>query len=333
MDFIDYYKELGVKRDAAPEEIQRAYRKIARKYHPDVNKEAGAEDKFKRAAEAYEVLKDADKRKKYDVLGSAYKNGGASGPPPGGQRPPQGYEDIFNFMNQQRARGQGRGARPGPSAGGPQGSGFSDFFEAIFGRGGSSPGGNPFQSGDFGEDLPTDGADVEAILALTLEEAAAGGDREISLGDPDTGKPKNVKVHIPKGVHSGQKIRLRGLGRRGLRGGARGDLLMVLEIKPHPRFRLEGDDIHTSLAVAPWTAALGGEATLKTLGGQVSVKVPAGSSTGRTIRLRGKGFPKGDAHGDLYAEVKIVLPKTLSDKERMLFESLAQASTFTPTDE
>lgn len=200
MDFIDYYKELGVKRDAAPEEIQRAYRKIARKYHPDVNKEAGAEDRFKRAAEAYEVLKDADKRKKYDVLGSAYKNGGASGPPPpGGQRPPQGYEDIFNFMNQQRARGQqAPTSLPRTLCRAAGLSGFSDFFEAIFGRGGSSPSGNPFQAGEFGEELPSDGADVEAILALSLEEAAAGGDREISSAIPTLASPRTSKSISPR---------------------------------------------------------------------------------------------------------------------------------------
>ncbi|MFO0723329.1 MAG: J domain-containing protein [Myxococcota bacterium] len=328
MDFIDYYKELGVKRDAPPEEIQKAYRKIARKYHPDVNKEAGAEDKFKRAAEAYEVLKDPDKRKKYDVLGSAYKNGGA-GPGPTGQRQtaPPGYEDLFNMLNNQRR--PGGGARRGPG-GQQQATGFSDFFEAIFGRAQ-----NPFGGGAGGgaPELDVDGVDVEAVLALGLEEAAAGGDREISLADPDTGRPRSLKVHIPKGVHGGQKIRLRGQGRRGSGEGARGDLMLIVEIKPHPRFRLEGEDLYTTLSVSPWTAALGGDATLKTLTGQVSVKVPAGSSSGRKIRLRGKGFPHGTAHGDLYAEVKIVVPETLSDKERALFESLAQTSKFVPADE
>lgn len=313
MDFIDYYSELGVKKDATQEEIQKAYRKLARKYHPDVNKEPGAETKFKKIAEAYEALKDPEKRKKYDRYGAAWKNAEQNG------RPPPGYEDIFNQARRQRA-GQSQGFRPGQA-------GFSDFFEAIFGRG------NPFGAGvGFdSEAVSASGHDVEAVLHLSLEEAASGGERDITLQDPSGGKPKSFKVGIPRGVKDGQRIRLKGQGGKAAGGGQAGDLFLVVKIDPNPRFRLEGSDLYTWLPIAPWTAALGGEAKLKTLDGQVTVKVPAGSSSGTKIRLRGKGFPTGkEGHGDLYAEVKIMVPKTLSEKERALFEKLQEASEFSP---
>jgi curved DNA-binding protein len=171
---------------------------------------------------------------------------------------------------------------------------------------------------------------VEATLELSLEEAARGGGREISLSDAG-GKTRSFEVRIPKGVKPGQKIRLKGQGAPARRGGPAGDLLLVIAHRPDPRFRLEGNDLYTELPVSPWIAALGGQAKLRTLDGQVTVSVPAGSSTGRKIRLRGKGFPTTDGAGDLYAEVKIVIPKKLSQKEKDLFTALAEASEFDPS--
>lgn len=319
MDFIDYYAELGVPKDSTQEEIQKAYRKLARKYHPDVNKEPGAETKFKKVAEAYEALKDPEKRKKYDRYGAAWRTAEQSG------RPPPGYEDLFNSARRARRPSSAGGAGFEGFRGGP--SGFSDFFEAIFGRGGS-----PFAGGfDGAQNISMGGQDIEAELHLSLEEAAKGGERELSLGDPAGGKTRSFKVHIPHGVKSGQKIRLKGQGGKGAGAAAAGDLFLVVKIDPHPSFRLEGEDLYTTLPVPPWTAALGGEAKLKTLGGAVTVNVPPGSSSGTKIRLRGKGFPHGKhGHGDLYAEVKIMVPKTLSEKEKALFEQLRDASQFSP---
>jgi curved DNA-binding protein len=315
MDFIDYYAELGVPKSAPQEEVQKAYRRLARKYHPDVNKDPSAENKFKQITEAYEVLKDPEKRKKYDQYGAAWKNA------QNGQRPPPGYEDLFNATRRRgKQSSQGFEFHNGPT-------GFSDFFEAIFGRG------SPFGAGvGFDQqNVSAQGGDVEAVLHLSLEEALSGGERDLTLSDPTTGKSRTYKVAIPRGVRSGQKIRLKGQGQKGIGGGAAGDLFLKVEINPHPVFRLDGSDLYTSLPVAPWTAALGGEATLKTLTGTVTVKVPAGSSSGTKIRLKGKGFASGkDEFGDLYAEVKIMVPKELSEKERVLFEKLRDISGFSP---
>ncbi|MCC7383870.1 MAG: J domain-containing protein [Deltaproteobacteria bacterium] len=334
MEFIDYYAELGVPRTASQEEISKAFKKAARKYHPDVNKEPGAEAKFKRIAEANEVLKDPEKRKKYDQYGSAWKNMQNGAPPRPGSRGARGgpdFEELLRNMRAQQQQQRRRGAPDGFAGGGGGfgGSGFSDFFEAIFGQKAS-----PF-SGGYGvdEEPIVRGQSVEATLRLSLEEAATGGAREITLSDPASGRGKSYQVKIPEGVKSGQKIRLKGQGSPGLGGAEAGDLLLAIQLEPHPRFRLEGSDLYTSLPVSPWVAALGGEAKLRTLGGQVTISVPAGSSTGRRIRLRGKGFPtgKGEA-GDLYAEVKIEVPKKLSAEEKELFEGLAKASSFDPSE-
>ncbi len=303
MDYKDYYAILGVNKGASQDEIQRAYRKLARQYHPDINREAEAENRFKNIGEAYEVLKDPEKREKYDRYGSAWKAAEQSG-----GTPPPGYEDLsFSGF-----------------------SGFSSFFEQLFGRGrgGSSSGSNGHEAA---WDWSMPGADQEAILSLTLEEAAHGGRREVELTDPETGQSKTYAVKIPRGVRPGQRIRLAKLGRQGTGSGPAGDLYLRVELEPHAAFRLEGRDLYTTLAVAPWEAALGAEATLKTLDGNVRVKIPAGSSSGRRIRLKGKGFPDPrSGAGYLYAEIDIVVPKSLSDEERRLFEALAQCSTFEP---
>lgn len=330
MDYKDYYATLGVKKDASQDDIQKAYRKLARKFHPDVNKEPQAEVKFKEVGEAYEVLKDPDKRKRYDQFGSNWNRVGGS---PGGA--PPGWEG-FDFGN--GAGGFDFGGFSG--GGGAGGAGFSDFFEMLFGGGaggrrrgapgfggpGAGFGGGP--GAGFGGARAGGGGDTEATITLTLEEAIRGGTREIALQDPNTGQRKNLSVRVPEGVRPGQKIRLAGQGSQGMGGGA-GDLFLKIEIAPDPRFKVEGSDIHTTVPVAPWEAALGGEAEVETPTGPVRVRIPAGSSSGRKIRLRGRGLSQsGGSKGDLLAEIRIVIPEKLSERERELYEQLAEASSF-----
>lgn len=318
MDYKDYYSILGVSKDAETDEIQKAFRKLARKYHPDVNRSPEAEAKFKEINEAHEVLKDPEKRAKYDQFGSAWKQRQSTG------SPPPGYEDIFTVFNQgggERSQGfEGFG-----------GQGFSSFFDMLFGSGFGGGGGDPrggWSAGGAGP-VHTQGADHEASISLGLEEAGRGGEREISLTDPMTGQQRTLRVKIPKGVRPGQRIRLSGQGGLGSDGNTRGDLYLKVDILPDPRFRLEGSDLHSTLPITPWVAALGGQARVPTLDGSVTVKIPSGSSSGRKIRLRGKGFPsaKGEA-GDLLAEVRIQVPEELSEKEKELFEELARVSSF-----
>lgn len=331
MDYKDYYEILGVPRSASKEEIQKAYRKLARKYHPDVSKEADAEAKFKELSEAYEVLKDPEKRKKYDRFGSAWKQARQTG------QPPPGWEGIhFDFGGGPGGGGGFRFEGAGPGFGG---SGFSDFFEMLFGQGGMGGGrrGAGFgggRAGGFrpaGEGPSMKGQDQEAPLTLTLEEAARGGKREISLSDPRTGESKTLSVTIPPGVKPGGRIRLAGQGAPGPAGGPPGDLFLKVDVTPHPKLRLEGSHLHTTVPIAPCEAALGGRATVPTLNGTVQVKIPPGTSSGRRIRLRGKGFPgRKGAAGDLFAEFRIVVPEELSEKERKLYEDLKEASGFDP---
>jgi len=329
LDFKDYYGTLGVDKNASQDEIQRAYRKLARKYHPDVNKEAAAEDRFKEVGEAYEVLKDTEKRKKYDRFGSAWKQAQqrTGGAPPGWENVRVEYGPGFDFDF-------------GEGGGGGDREAFSSLFEQLFGgRGGASPfgggGGDPFggfRTGRGRRAAPRKGHDVEAEVELGLEEAARGGKRQITLADPETGKRQTLEVTIPAGMLSGRKLRLSGQGGEAPGGGPRGDLLLKVKLAPDPRFRLDGRDLHTRLEVAPWEAALGGEAEVPTLDGSQRVRIPAGTSSGRRIRLRGKGFPGSgsSAAGDLYAEVSIAVPAKLSDEERELYEKLAATSSFDP---
>jgi curved DNA-binding protein len=331
VEFKDYYKTLGVERGASKEEIQKAYRKLARKYHPDVSKEENAEDRFKEISEAYEVLKDEDKRQKYDQFGSAWKQARQSGQPPPGF---EGFQFDFGSPGGQSGGRSGGGFRfeGDPSAfGGMGGSGFSDFFEALFGgQGGARGFGGP--RGGFGGGRPAArGADQEAPISLGLEEAARGGQREITLQDPTTGGSRSLSVSIPLGVKPGSKIRLQGQGAPGMGGGPAGDLYLKVELLPHPRFELDGQDLRTTVPITPWEAALGGRAEVPTLNGALTIKVPAGTSSGRRIRLKGKGFPrrKGEA-GDLFAELRIVVPEEIGDEERELYERLAEVSSFAP---
>jgi curved DNA-binding protein len=321
MDFVDYYDALGVPRAASADDIKRSYRKLSREFHPDLNKSPDAEDKFKQIAEAYEVLGDAENRKKYDRYGSAwkaYKDGGEA---------PQGFEGV-DFSNFNFGQGQAGGRRPQSS------QGFSDFFETFFGPGGGDIFGNAGFGGagaNRGRSRGRPGKDQEVTLHVNIQDAFSGVEREIIITDKQSGASRTLKVNVPPGIRTGQKMRLKGQGGPGLMGGPRGDVLLRIEITESARFKMQDRDVYTYIAVTPWVAALGGEAELKTLNGVLRVTIPAGASSGTKIRIRGKGFPKkNEASGDLYAEIKIVLPKALSDRERELFAALAEVSEFTP---
>ena len=316
MEYQDYYQTLGIGKSAAADEVQKAYRKLARKYHPDVNKESEAENRFKEINEAYQVLSDPDKRSKYDQFGSAWNRAQSTG------TPPAGFEDIFSAF--------GFGGSGGGGGFRTQSSGdFSSFFETLFG-GGQVRAQTGWPQGGVRRGA---GVDHETQISLTLEEAARGGQREIALRGPQ-GRRKVLKVKIPAGIRPGQKIRLAGQGGPGVGGGGRGDLFLKVNLVPHPQLRLEGSDLRTTLRIAPWEAALGGTATLPTLDGPVTVKIPPGSSSGRQIRLRGKGFPQPQGRsGDLLAEIKIVLPPELTEEEEALLRELGEISNFDPRNE
>ncbi len=307
----DFYQVLGVPRNADQDEIQRAYRKLARTYHPDVNSDPGAEDRFKDVSEAYDVLSDPQTRRRYDAFGPDFR---------------QVPEDVDpDEWRRSRARA-GAGAGTGQTRGGfgSDGSSFTggdidleDLLGGIFGG----------RAGRRWGSIP--GADQEAELELTVEEAYRGTRRTVTLtGD---GTRRSFEVTVPAGVTDGQRIRLAGQGGRGSDGAPNGDLYLVVRIAPHPRYRLDGRDLSVSLRLAPWEAALGTAVSVDTPGGEVKVKVPAGTSSGRQIRLRGRGLPnpKGKA-GDLFAEARIMVPPRLSRAERRLFEQLAAESDFDP---
>jgi curved DNA-binding protein len=319
----DYYEVLGVDRGASSEEIQGAYRKLARQYHPDVNKAPSAEDRFKEINEAYHVLADPDTRVKYDRFGPDFRQipddfAGAAAGGPG---------------RSSRAGSAGSAQRPG---GGPRaytspgGSGIN--IEDLLGGMGGGVGGFDSIFDSFRSSGPVAGADQEAEIQLTVEEAFTGGKRHITLSS-GAGE-RSYDVTIPPGVTDGQRIRLAGQGGQGGQGGARGDLYLVVRIKPHPRFRLEGRDIYADLPIAPWEGALGATVPVMGPGGELKVTVPAGTSSGRRLRLAGEGMPnrKGKP-GDLYAVVQIMVPKRLKKRERELFEELASVSNFDPRSE
>jgi curved DNA-binding protein len=303
--YKNYYEVLEVPRTASQDEIKRAYRKLARKYHPDVSKETAAEQRFKDVNEANEVLKDPNKRELYDRYGETWK-AVADGHAP----PPDPAE-------RERVR-QDFGAQDfDPSQFSDVGSVFESFF------------GGPFRAGRgaAGSEWAPAGADQEATLELDVEAAYRGGEQSLSLVDPASGEQRQYNVRIPAGVRAGQRIRLAGQGGRSARGA--GDLYLRVQLRPSDRFRLEGDDVQTTLAVAPWEAALGAAVTLQTLDGGVRLKVPPGSSSGRRIRLKGKGYPSAPgSRGDLYAEVRVEVPSELSAEERTLLERWAEISSF-----
>ena len=315
MQYKDYYQILSVERRASPDEVQRAFRKLARKYHPDLNKEPDAEEKFKDIGEAYEVLKDPEKRKQYDALGMNWKSGQDFRPPPGSGNV------RYEFHGDP---GGAEGFSFGTSAGG-----FSDFFESLFRGGprGGTTGGPP-------QPWPMDGPDSEAALTITLEEAYHGITKCITL---ESGMPgsqptrKSYSVKIPPGTTDGKIIRLAGQGGKGSGGGRDGSLLLHIRIAPHRRYRVSGHDLIQTLAVSPWEAGLGAKISVATLDGNVSLAIPAGTQSGQKLRLRGKGLPRrGDERGDLFVEVVMTLPKNLSQNERDLLEQLAEESSYDP---
>jgi curved DNA-binding protein len=322
----DFYQILGVPREASQDDIQRAYRRLARANHPDVNKDPAAEERFKDISEAYDVLSDPHTRRRYDAFGPDFRQ-------------------VPQDVDPETWRRAQAGARATAGAGGRAGRGFGfgtgeevdleDLLGGLFGgrgaRAGRAPGGRARgdydrASRDWG---PVPGADQTAEIEISIEEAYHGARKTISLAGPHGAR--NLQVTIPPGVTDGQRIRLSGQGGRGSDGAPPGDLYLVVRIAPHRNYRLEGRDLHAELRLAPWEATLGTSVALPTPGGEAKVKVPPGTSSGRRLRLRGRGLPNPRGKpGDLLAEVKIVVPATQSEAERKLFEQLAATSDFDP---
>ncbi|MBX3072615.1 DnaJ domain-containing protein [Candidatus Obscuribacterales bacterium] len=314
--FKDYYQTLGVPRTATQKEIKTAYRSLARKFHPDANKgDKGAEEKFKEIAEAYEVLKDPDKRKRYDTLGSNYKAGSDFRPPPdfgGGGGFNFDFEKFGDF--------------------GKQGS-FSDFFDILFGqtfgqppqggaRGASQQQQRAGQQRQTQQDRSARMYDQEADIELTVEELAHGAQRTLKITPPGA-EPKTIDVKIPAGVRAGSRVRIAGQGMATQRG--RGDLYLRVKVKPHAEFTIDGDNIICEISISPALAVLGGQAPVPTLDGTVKIKIPAGTQNGRMLRLKQRGLPaKNATKGDLLIRVKIVIPSNPTEKERALYEQLAE---------
>lgn len=319
VEYKDYYKILGVGKSASQDEISKSFKKLARKYHPDLNPDnKAAEAKFKEINEAYEVLKDPEKRKLFDQLGANWQHGQNFQPPPG-------FENMrYNFG--------GAGGAGGFDAGG-----FSDFFETIFGggmgggMGGGRPGADPF--GARFTSRARRGRDSEAALELTMEEAYQGGSKPITLQEHTPGMPpstKTLNVNIPAGVKNGAKIRLAGQGSPGAGGGPAGDLFLKVRITPHRYFYLEGENVIVDLPLAPWEAALGATLRVPTLEGEVDMTLPPGVSSGQKFRLRNRGLGQGIKKGDQFVRAMIKTPKDSTDEEKKLWEKLAKTSTFNP---
>jgi curved DNA-binding protein len=298
MQFKDYYATLGVDRGASPDDIKRAYRKLARKYHPDVSKEPDAEARFKEVSEAYEALQDPEKRAAYDEVGRRWQGGQEFTPPPG-------WDSGFEFS------GRGGGAD----------TDFSDFFETLFGR----------QARGAQGAATSAGGDHHAKVVIDLADAYRGARRTISLRMPAVDaqgqlgvQERRLDVNIPKGVREGQHLRLAGQGGTGRGGGPAGDLYLEIAFAPHPHFRVDGRDVWLDLPVAPWEAALGASVSAPTPDGSVQLTIPPGSSSGRKLRLKGKGIP-GDPPGDMYAVLNIVAPPADTPAARDAYEALARS--------
>jgi curved DNA-binding protein len=321
LQFKDYYVTLGVARDASQDDIKRAYRKLARRYHPDVSDESDAEERFKEIGEAYEVLKDPEKRAAYDQFGKDWKAGQEFKPPPG-------WDAGFEF-----------------SGAGPGASGFSDFFETLFGdgrMGGFTRGRRGYTRGpaDFGGfgggRAQLRGEDHHARVLVSLEDAYAGGSRTLTLRNPGVGvdgrvstQARSIRVTIPKGVKAGQRIRLTGQGSLGAGGAPAGDLYLEIGFEPHPLFEVEERDILLTLPVAPWEAALGATVDVPTLGGTVTLKIPAGSQAGKRLRLRGRGLP-GKPPGDQIVSLQIETPPADTADRRAFYEQMRDEMPFDP---
>jgi curved DNA-binding protein len=325
MEYRDYYKVLGVERGASADALKTAYRRLARKFHPDVSKEANAEARFKEVQEAYEVLKDPEKRAAYDQLGADWKSGEQF-------RPPPDWGSGYEFSGGPRRRGAGRGSQR-PGNGGQEEfsqADYSDFFSSLFG------GGSPFGGAGFAEGSPRASRDHHARVDIELEEAFRGATRTLELRRPEAGadgrvelRNHTVRVTIPAGVTEGQLIRLAGQGAPAAGGGAAGDLYLEAHILPNPRFALDGRDVTLTLPLAPWEAALGASVTVPTLGGAVQMQIPAGSQAGQKLRLRGRGLP-GAPPGDEYVQLKIVLPPANNAEARAVYEDMRSKLAFNP---
>ncbi|MDH3692891.1 MAG: DnaJ domain-containing protein [Gammaproteobacteria bacterium] len=319
MEFRDYYGVMGVARDATQGDIKRAYRKLARKYHPDVNKESDAEERFKEVGEAYEVLKDPEKRAAYDQLGANWKAGQDF-------RPPPGWDEGFEFSG---SGTQGKAGR-GYAGGGFGGAQFSEFFEQLFAQhqaGGGRAGGREFHMR---------GDDRHARISIDIRDSYTGAQRAITLHAPEVTadghvvtREKTLNVRIPKGIRDGQKIRLAGQGSPGVGKGKAGDLFLEIEFSLGKGYRVDGADVYLTLPVAPWEAALGSTVTVPIPSGNVELKIPANSSQGSKLRLKGKGLP-GKAPGDFYVLIDVQLPPADSDASRELYKKMAEEMPFDP---
>ena len=312
MEYKDYYKIMGVKRDATQDEIKRAYRKLARKFHPDVSKEANAEAQFKELGEAYEVLKDPKKRSAYDELGSRWKAGQDFRPPPDWEPGPE-FRDF---------------GREGVDVGG-----FSDFFETLFGGAGRRPGGAGSRPR---HDFSVRGEDHHAKVVVDLEDSYKGASRSITLQVPGmdehgrvSTRARTLNVRIPKGIRQGQQIRLAGQGGAGFGGGAAGDLYLEVEFNPRGRYRVEGADVYLDLPVTPWEAALVATIKVPTPSGAVDLKVPPNSQAGKKLRLKGRGIPASQP-GDLYVVLQIAVPPADTDRRRRAYEKMKEDFAFDP---
>jgi curved DNA-binding protein len=295
MEYKDYYKILGVERDTSQADLKKSYRKLARKYHPDVSKEPNAEERFKEVNEAYEVLGDEEKRSQYDTLGANWKNGQNFNPPPG-------WEGGFDFS---QFNSGGRGSSTS--------SGFSDFFDSMFGGGFQQSG---HQQG-FNQRRPKPPAEVLSLY-VDLEDVYAGNTKRVRLPDGSS-----VEVKIPKGIDEGKKIRLSGKASTG------GDLHLQIQLKKHPRFRREGKDIYLDLPIAPWEAALGASATIDTLAGQLKLTIPANSTSGKKMRIKGRGLP-GVLSGDQFVVLQIATPPANSEIEIEFYEDMKKKFDWKP---
>ncbi len=320
MKFKDYYASLGVERDATAEAIKKAYRKLARQYHPDVAKEEGAEERFKEISEAYQTLSDPEKRQAYDDLGR-HRPGDDFNPSPewdsrfwrGGGQQEMDLADLFEQM-------------------GFGGGGFGGFGGG--GGGGGGPGGPKGQGTDF----PIRGQDVEVATELSLEQAARGTEVSFSLSVPALRadgrvekQSRNGRIRVPRGVVEGERLRVPGKGGDGIAGGAPGDLYLEVRLAPHPRFKAVGHDLYLELPIAPWEAALGAAISVPSLDGPVAVSLKPGMRSGQKLRLAGKGLPhRREGAGDLYGVIQIVLPETIGEREQALYRDLAEASSFSP---
>lgn len=307
MEFKDYYQILGVERQASQDEIKRAYRKLARKYHPDVSKQADAEARFKELVEAYEVLKDPEKRVAYDELGANWQAGQEF-------RPPPDWDAGFEF--------HGGGFTESDA------SAFSEFFSSLFGQG--------FSGGERSTQFGARGEDHHAKVLIDLEDAFHGGTKHVTLRVPQVDaqgrvgtRERTLKVKIPRGIKGGQRIRLAGQGAPGFGGGEPGDLYLEVEFRSHPIYRVEGRNLYVDLPVAPWEAALGSTIKAPTPGGLVDLKIPPGSSGGKRLRLKGRGIP-GDPSGDTYMVLQIALPPANDDDARQLYQEMANMMAFNP---